>query len=151
MWEDWAHRKAVQPEAAGKLDTPCTGSRVQEGRESITHGNVTKNLTVSIVTPTGGFRVDGAVNSTPISFLVDTGSAVTLIRKDTWDQMQSSAKTQTLQRWSEFSLVGANGTPLDVCGHTIADLSIKGHTYQADVVVVSPLTTEAILEVRLHA
>ena len=111
----------------------------------MTHGNIPTNLTVSIVTPTGGFRVDGAVNGTPISLLVDTGSAVTLIRKDVWDQMQSSAKTQPLQRWSEYSLVGADGTQLDVCGHTIADISIEGHTYQADVVVVSPLTTEAIL------
>lgn len=146
MWKDRTHGEAMPPEATGKLNTPCTGSRVQEGRNFRTHGNVpTKDLTVSAVTPTGGFRVDGAVNGTPISFLVDTGSAVTLVRKDIWDQLQSSAEPQPLQRWSEYSLVGANGTPLDVYGHTMADISIEGQAYQADIVVVSPLTTEAIL------
>ena len=145
VWEDRALGETMPPEAAGKLDTPCTGSRVQEGRELMTHTeNLRKELTVSVVTPTGGFRVDGTVHGITASFLVDTGSAVTLIRKDIWEKMQVSKKGP-LQPWSEHPLVGVDGTPLDVYGHITADLTIEGHPYSMDMVVVSPLTTEAIL------
>ena len=36
--------------------------------------------------------------------------------------------------------MGVDGAPLQVHGHACVDLSLKGHSYQADVVVVSPLT-----------
>ena len=47
-------------------------------------------LTISLVTPTGGLRVDGSINGVTMSFLVDTGAAVTLLRKDTWDDMYTT-------------------------------------------------------------
>ena len=47
--------------------------------------------------------------------LLDTGAAVTLLRKDTWDKVTSHSPQQ-LVPWSETKLVGANGSPLNIHG-----------------------------------
>ena len=38
------------------------------------------------VTPTPAYHVDGYVNNVPASMVIDTGAAVTLLRKDLWLQ-----------------------------------------------------------------
>ncbi len=82
--------------------------RTQEGRytENTTRRlkNTHTSTLVSIVTPTGGFRVGGEVNGKALSFLIDTGAAVTLIHKDAWDNMQHG----------QLELVGVDGSPLTV-------------------------------------
>ena len=80
-----------KPEKAGKLDNPCVRSRGQEGRKPMTHKRSNSKLTVSLCSyPYRRILYDGVVNRTKISFLVDTGSAVTLIRKDVRKKIQSS-------------------------------------------------------------
>ena len=112
---------------------------MQEGRKNMTQ------LTISLVTPTGGFQVEGLVNGSAIPFLVDTGAAVTLMRKDAWDRVNTRKQETNLEPWAEQQLVSVDGTPLQVYGQATVDLAINGKVYQAGVVVVSPLTTEAIL------
>ena len=80
------------------------------------------------------------MNGKALSFLIDTGAAVTLIHKDAWDNMQ-----RQLEPWAEVRLVGVDGSPLTVHGQARVDISLHGHSYPTRVVVVSPLTTEAIL------
>ena len=81
--EDRTLRVAMpgKPSTTGKLETPCAKSQAQEGGKLMAQQ---APVTISVVTPTGGYRVDGKINQIPISFLLDTGAAVTLIRKDVW-------------------------------------------------------------------
>lgn len=98
---------------------------------------------ISPVTPTGGYKIEGVVNGTRVPFLVDTGATVTLLRKDVWDR--ANPAHQKLEPWSKSRLVGVDGTPLQTHGCTNVTIDVDGRAYQIDVVVVSPLTTEAIL------
>ena len=98
---------------------------------------------ISGVAPAGGYRIDGAVNGVKTSFLLDTGATVTLVRADVWTK--SGMKEMTLQPYAEQKLVSVNGSPLNVHGQGRAELDLAGKQLQLDVVVVSPLTVEAIL------
>ena len=102
---------------------------------------MTHNLSILVLTPNGGFHVDGLVNGAAMSFLVDIGAAVTLIHKDEWDSLNVQTQRVDLHPWDEHLLVGVNGTPLQVHGHACVDILLVGHFYEADVVVVSSLTT----------
>jgi hypothetical protein len=48
---------------------------------------------------TRGFQVGGKVGEAPISFLLDTGASVTLLRKDTWERL-NAGNTHTLAAWA---------------------------------------------------
>ena len=58
-------------------------------------------MEISVVTPTGCYVVDGVVNNAPLSLLVDTGAAITLIQIETWDGYA--------QRWIAVCSRGVNG------------------------------------------
>ena len=47
---------------------------------------VHKLLSFFSVFPSAGYRVTGAVNQTPATFIVDTGAAVTLISWELWEK-----------------------------------------------------------------
>ena len=79
---------AAVPTVARVRETPedltlDAASRASEGNVK-THNNPIVN--VYPVDPANSFRVDGKINSKSVSFLLDTGAAVSLIRKDIWDQ-----------------------------------------------------------------
>ena len=62
-------------------------------------------LTISVVTPTGGLRVDGSIDGITMSFLVDTRA------EDTWDDLHNES-TVGLQTWTGNPLVSVDGTSL---------------------------------------
>ena len=72
------------------------------------------NDTISTISK-GGYRVEGKVGEVPISFLLDTGAAVTLLRKDTWERV-SAGNQLRLSPWEGERLVGVDGSPLQVFG-----------------------------------
>ena len=94
--------------------------------------------------PTGGYRVVGAINGEKVSLLLDTGAAVTLLRKDTWDRVTTNC-SQKLTPWPAPGLVGADGSPLETQGSAHVTLELSGNLLPLDVVVVSSLTSEGIL------
>ena len=114
---------------------------MQEGTTNMAH---ISSISISLVTPIGGYMVQGTVDGQVTSFLVDTGSALTHMRKDAWHEI-SNIRSRKLKPWAKFKLLSAGGTPLQVYGATTVNLTLEGHSCQADVVVVSPLTTEAII------
>ena len=63
------------------------------------------------IAPQGAIYVTGAVNSVATAILVDTGSAVTILHKDLWEQSARSA----LEAISSPVTV-ANGQPLHILG-----------------------------------
>ena len=98
---------------------------------------------IQISPVTGGYRLLGTLYGTPIALLVDTGAAVTLLRQDIWNQI--SACTSELKPWPGPPLVSAGGTPLTIHGCTCMTLQLGGRDIETEMVIVSPLTSEAIL------
>ena len=91
----------------------------------------------------GGYRIPGSINGTEVTLLLDTGAAVTLLRHDVWTSI--TAKLPDLKAWSGATLVSAGGNPLTIHGCMCMALELGGKTFQTDFVVVSPLTSEAII------
>ena len=87
--------------------------------------------------------MDGQVDGTPTAFILDTGAAVTLLRRDLWDR--GKQPPSTLEPWSGPKLVGANGTPIRVIGTATVNLTMAHKTFPIQVVVAEPLTAEAIM------
>ena len=136
------HRTQLHPEppiATGKLLTPGARSQVPEGEPNKAHSCVC----VSPVALTRGYRLLGAVNGVQMSLLLDTGAAVTLLREDTWARITAESP-QELRPWSTLKLVSAGGTPLTIHGSARVELDLEGEKFTT-IVVVSPLTSEAIL------
>jgi hypothetical protein len=77
------------------------------------------------------------------SLLVDTGAAVTLLRKDTWDRV-SRCSLLELQPSSGLRLVRTDSSPLQSNGTARVSLAFEGNTIPMDVVVVCPLTAKGI-------
>ena len=92
---------------------------------------------------TGGYRLPGTINGTNVTLLLDTGAAVTLLRQDVWAQI--TAPPSDLKPWPGAALVSADGTPLTILGCACVNLGMGGRNFRTDMVVVSPLTSEAIL------
>ena len=113
--------------------------RVSEG------GNVKVQSPIHIcVSPiTGDYRLPGTVNGIHVTLLLDTGAAVTLLRHDTWTR--AATQSSDLTPWSGASLVSAAGTALTIHGCACVNLELGGKKFQTNVVVVSLLTSEAIL------
>ena len=95
------------------------------------------------VNPSSGFKLNGTINEVPVSFLLDTGAMVTLLRKETWSHV-SEEKLLALTQSSSLQLVGVDRSLLKVYGSTQVSLCLNGVEVNLDTVVVSPLTTEQI-------
>ena len=78
---------------------------------------------------------------------MDTGSAITMLRKDTWERCKRPE--QQLVPWNQSRLIGAEGSQLNVYGSASLELNIEGEEFQLFVVVIDPLTSEAILSAPL--
>ena len=101
------------------------------------------NFAVSIINPSMSFSVTATINGSAVVFLVDSGSALTILRKDTWEKCKESG--QNLRPWNQKRLVGAEGSQLQVFGSAEVTVDIQGEKFQLSVVVIEPLITEAIL------
>ena len=84
------------------------------------------------------------VGGEPISFHLDTSTAVILVGRDVWRRVNAKQPTK-LQPWSEQKLVGVDGSPLEVHGQVHISVVAQGNTLETPALVVSPLTTEGIL------
>ena len=88
------------------------------------------------------YFVAATINNGRVSFLIDTGSAFTILRKDTWEGICPNgppleASTQTF--------VGVNGDNLDSHGSCELRINIGGTHFDHRIFVLSNITTEALL------
>ena len=125
-----------------------SGKLASLGDHALTPRDATRALNlfgtiISIVNPSTSFSVMARVNDSPVVFLLDTGSALTILRRNVWEWCRLS--TQQLQPWNRKKLVGADGAFLHVYGWTTIEIDVKGEKFSQSVVIVDPLATEAIL------
>lgn len=76
------------------------------------------------------------MNGTPTSLLVDTGAAVTLLRKDEWDKISRVPSTE-LCPWGKRQLFRFDGTQLRVYGSAEVRLTLGDTDFRSDVIMVS--------------
>ena len=87
--------------------------------------------------------VHALINGKPVQLLLDTGSVVTLLGLDTWTRCKSDS--DKLEQWSGPKLVGVDGSPLQVAGHTRIKITLAHVTLTHPVLVVDSLLSEGIL------
>ena len=76
--------------------------------------------------------------------MVDTGAAVSLLRKDIWD-LTTSTNPPDLQPWPGQSLVTVDGFPLTVYGRATIPVKFGSHKVDVTFAIAEGLTAEAIL------
>lgn len=100
-------------------------------------------LPICPITLTVGYQMDCTINGVLTPFLLDTGAAVSLLWKDTWERVNTQPAEPTDLFGSAAS--GVDGSPLTVYGSATVDLRLHEHSMTTDVIVVSLLTAEVIL------
>ena len=87
------------------------GSVSDEGRSPAASSLKTHNFSIA---PQGAIYVTGAVDAVATAILVDTGSAVTILHKDLWEQSARSVSVALEATSSPVTV--ANGQPLHILG-----------------------------------
>ena len=127
-----------QEAGSGKRQTPGIVVPVPEGD---CEGPQLPSTIVSVV-PGHSYYLPARINDRRISFLVDTGSAFTILRRDTWEKTFPDNKEL---EYSGKSFVSVDGTHLAVHGSCVVPVCIDGMVFNHRVYVMSDITTEALL------
>ena len=127
-----------QRTAGGKLVTLGAKDLVSEGDP-----RQASNISILPVNPVPAYNVKGYVNNLSIQIVLDTGAAVTLLKKDIWDKLHFTSAD--LEQWTRQPLVGVEGTPLNVHGTMELELKMGEEIFQTKVIVADGLTAELIL------
>ena len=88
--------------------------------------------------------VDGYIGKRPTQMLVDTGSAVTIIRENVWREAAGDGDQLSLEA-TAHSVVAANGEQLRLLGQTKVRLHVGGLQVFYNVLVAKGLTQECLL------
>ena len=87
--------------------------------------------------------LSGMVFDISVSFLVDTGAAVSLLNGRIWDRIKpSDIKIEAIQY---HNLVGVDGNPIQVRGSVSVPVSIAETKFQQRFIVADGITAEGIL------
>ena len=118
------------------------GGTKRTSKSSDNNDFTTPILTIPSKGP-GNCFVHGFLINTPVSFLVDTGADVTVVRSDIWD----GAEGGELDVWKGTErLVDASGNLMRVMGTKVASIRLGGEgEFTHPVIVVDKLPMEALL------
>ena len=89
------------------------------------------------------YTLSCAVNGTPVSFLIDTGAGVCLIKTQVWERVKS--KADTLEPDTSHRLVGVDGIPIKVQGFATVQLTIAGAKFRHKFIIADQIIADAIL------
>lgn len=131
----------VQP--AGKLTPSGAADQPLEGNLNQVHFPESTVYT-SPISLLSGFCLTGSLNGVDVSMLVNTAAAVLLLQLDVWEQIMVSNPV-VLQPCTTLRLLGAGGEPLTVHGRAQVSLKLGSNCFLINTVVVSSLTSQAIL------
>ena len=121
------------------MTTPSVKSHTLEGEGGAQHNNVVLTINGTL----SSYIVKGQFNGVNTHFVVDTGAAITLIRKDVW--CRAGGSSGELKQMPKLRLVAVDGHPLEVLGATSCNIQLGGHKFLADVIVMEALTEEGVL------
>ena len=87
--------------------------------------------------------VTGSIERECVKMLVDTGSAVTILRESTWKRAWESRQLQLHP--PVRSVIDANGEDLDLLGQSEVTLGIGGLMEKHMIIVANGLTQKCLL------
>jgi hypothetical protein len=88
--------------------------------------------------------IQGSVAGRSTRMLVNTGSAVSLVREDVWREAHPGACVDQLEP-ADCPVVTANGEPLDLLGRTGVLLTVGGVQEHHPVLIARQLTQDCLL------
>ena len=89
------------------------------------------------------YFIQGQLFNRPTSFLVDTGSPVSLVQSNVWNQ--SKPPGTFLRPCGGNKLVGVNGSSLNIQGSANVTITLMNRTFVCTMVIVDDITVDAIL------
>eukprot|EP00731_Ephydatia_muelleri_P039166 Em1164g1a len=131
--------------ASGKLPSLSGTSLPHGGRRPVKAQD--DKLTVPSLAVNSGvsYRIRGVIGAVGVDFVIDTGAAVSLVRRDVWEQIVKGDCTLVLEQWAGRRLVAVNGAPLSVSGCKKVDIFLNGMPFKVMCVVTDDIMVEAIL------
>jgi len=131
------HVASTTHQAEGKVPLPM--SQVCDSNQASPNGDMC-TITINSVS---NYTLHARVFNDNVSFLVDTGAAVSLVSSKVWNRI----KPPTVPRMNSVNLrlVGVDGAPLQIQGSVTVDLEISGKIFKQELIVVNALTSEGIL------
>ena len=130
-----------QRRQTGKLDTLDAKDQACEGKQVV---QLERDLYSMAVNPTLSHYVTAIVRDLLIQLMLDTGAAVSLVRKDVWDRL-GGAGIFGLEPWTGRHLVGVEGSTVPVHDATTLEIQLHHKVVRVDFVVVHSLRVESIL------
>ena len=121
----------------GHFRRDCTSRKIEGGRQ-----NAYRRLPLSSMATEAAVMVKGFIEQRATKMLVDTGSAVTIIREDTW--REATHPRQKL-RPPTCPVVAANGEQLELCGRGEVTLKLGNILTRCPVLIAKNVTQECLL------
>ena len=118
-----------EPKPVNKMDT--VDSEPRQTTETLSINNVSS------------YTLSCEVYGTPVSFLIDTGAGVCLLKDEVWNKVKPEGSV--LKPLKVHGLVGVDGIPIKVQGSATINLSIEGQTFNHDFIIANQITTDAII------
>ena len=113
-------------------------------KDQTLHESVAQDISTITVSNVSNYSIRVNIGGICVSFLVDTGAAVSLIDGKVCDSITKLKGNVTLNPFTT-RLVGVDGVPLQVRGSAIVTLSLKGLMVDQNLIVADSLTSEGIL------
>ena len=127
----------------GHIDRNCQAvaeptARLQgNGGPSPGHIATAHSSTVNLcpASAVGGYKLSNRISGINLTLLLDTGAAVTLLRKEAWERIlkNSPIKAPDLIPKQSLELVGADGSALKTHSTTLLTLQLNGSDTLVDV------------------
>ena len=89
------------------------------------------------------YSICGDIQKTPVNFLLDTGSPVSLLNGSVWEKIKSPGSV--LHPWTGSALIGVGGQHLQIQGTAEVQVQVAGQPFPIRMLIVDNLSTEAIL------
>ena len=133
MWKGRAFCQRLKKET-GKLTALSAEDHAQEG---------IRKVQSSAVNPSQSYFITAFVHQIPLTLLIDTGAAVSLLGKEQW--MRLGGAKYTMEQWNGGTLVGVNGSPVNMEGVFSMDIVAGGQWLAVEFAVVSTLCVQSLL------
>ena len=142
MWKGGAfcQRLCSAKKKTGKLTALSAEDHAQESIRKVQSSFVVTNFAVN---PSKSYFITASVHQVPLTLMIDTGAAVSLLGKEEW--MRLGGAKFKMEQWNGGTLVGVNGSPVDVEGVVSIDILVGGQRLAVEFVVVSTLSVQSLL------